>query len=157
MTLRTIPLARARRIALAAQGFSDPHPTGAADVRHLRRALKRVGLLQIDSVNVICRAHYMPMLARIGAYPTERLDEMNGQVSRTGTVRAGAELFEYWGHAASMIPVSGSAALPVEDERDAPVAADARALGRAAWIRRTSARGDRRTRAVDDVGADRSR
>lgn len=102
MTLRTISLDRARRIALAAQGFADPRPSGTADVRHLRRVLGRVGLLQIDSVNVVCRAHYMPVFARLGAYPVERLDAMARPAAGS---RRGGELFESWGHAASLLPV----------------------------------------------------
>ncbi len=106
MTHRTISLERARRIALAAQGFADPRPSGTADVRHLRRVISRVGLLQIDSVNVICRAHYMPALARLGAYPVERLNAMMRPVGeKAASLRSGGELFEYWGHAASLLPV----------------------------------------------------
>src|SRR5919112_6733633 len=62
-------LDEARRIALGAQGFGDPRPTGRVDRRHLRRVLQRVGLLQLDSVNVAVRAHYMPLFSRLGPYP----------------------------------------------------------------------------------------
>ncbi|RWM94602.1 MAG: winged helix-turn-helix domain-containing protein [Mesorhizobium sp.] len=92
-----ISLAMARRIALAAQGFADPRPSITPDRRHLARVLARTGLLQIDSVSAVVRAHYMPLYSRLGPYPLALLD--NAAVTRKRKV------FEYWAHEASFLPV----------------------------------------------------
>jgi uncharacterized protein len=91
-----LSLGEARRTALAAQGLGVPKPE-AATKRHLLATVQRLGLLQIDSVNVLVRAHYFPAFSRIGPYPTEWLDDLAYRKRR---------LFEYWGHAASLIPVN---------------------------------------------------
>ncbi len=93
----TLSLDQARRLALAAQGFGDPRPPGRVDVRHLRRVFRRVGLVQLDAVNVLVRAHYMPFFSRLGPYPRRLLDDL---------AHRRRELFEYWGHMASLLPVS---------------------------------------------------
>ena len=95
-------LAAARRTALAAQGFADPPPGGSPTRRHLQRVLSRVQLLQLDSVNVVTRAHYVPVFSRIGPYPLELLD----QAAWTHTARRPRLLVEYWAHEASLVPVA---------------------------------------------------
>ncbi|MGB7861302.1 MAG: winged helix-turn-helix domain-containing protein, partial [Acidimicrobiia bacterium] len=58
--MRRISSDQARRFTLAAQGFNDPRPTGRVDVRHFRKVLGNIGLVQLDSVNYFSRAHFMP-------------------------------------------------------------------------------------------------
>ena len=82
-----LTLQQARRIAITAQGLADPCPE-KIDVRHLRRVLGKVGLLQIDSVNVLARAHYIPLFSRLGPYPMRLLDDYAYRRRR---------LFEYLG------------------------------------------------------------
>ncbi|TCM40405.1 winged helix-turn-helix domain-containing protein [Kribbella sp. VKM Ac-2568] len=95
----TIPIDVARRLALNAQGFADPPPSGRVDVRQIRRVVARVGVLQVDSVNVVCRSHYLPLFARLGAYSRATLDRM-------AWGRGERELFEhFWGHKASLLPM----------------------------------------------------
>jgi len=96
LTSDTLRLDEARRIALHAQGFNDPRPGGRIDRRHFRRVVDRVGLVQIDSVNVLTRSHELPFLARLGPYPRERLADW---------LWGSGEMFEYWGHEASLLPV----------------------------------------------------
>src|SRR5947209_3697801 len=93
----TLSIGEARRIALAAQGFASQRPAGAVSARAIAAAVQRLGALQIDSVNVLVRAHYLPLFARLGSYQRERLDQL-----AYGGKRA---LFEYWGHEASLLPL----------------------------------------------------
>jgi uncharacterized protein YcaQ len=95
MAPESLSVSQARRIALAAQGFTDPKPGGATDLRHLRRVLRRLHLIQMDSVNVLQRAHFMPLYSRLGPYPVDLLER--------AAYRKPRELFEFWGHEASLI------------------------------------------------------
>jgi uncharacterized protein YcaQ len=99
--MQTMSLSVARRTALAAQGFADPVPAGEPTRRHLKRVLSRVQLIQLDSVNVAVRAHYMPLFSRLGAYPPALIDE----AAWTHSARRPRMLVEYWAHEASLIPV----------------------------------------------------
>ena len=97
MTLKTeLSNREARRIALAAQGFADRPPAGRVDSRHFDRLFDRVKVVQLDSVNVAVRTHYMPAFSRLGPYPRERFDAYAYRRRR---------LFEAWGHVASLLPV----------------------------------------------------
>ena len=100
--METITAAAARRAVLGAQGFGEPAPSGAVGRRHLVKLIERLRLLQLDSVNVAVRAHYMPVFSRLGRYPHQLLDEAAWSYS----VRRPRLLVEYWAHEASLLPVA---------------------------------------------------
>ncbi|WP_051682003.1 DNA glycosylase AlkZ-like family protein [Cellulomonas sp. HZM] len=91
-------MSQARRIALRAQGLAAPRPVraGPAGMRGLQQVVDRLGLLQIDSVNVLARAHLMPTWSRLGAYDTSLLERAAGTAPR--------RLVEGWAHEASYVP-----------------------------------------------------
>ena len=91
----TLSGAEARRLAVASQAFGTrpAKPT----IEHLRELAARIHAFQIDSVNVLARAHYVSPFARLGAYPVDALDVLAYEKR---------ELFEYWGHAACLLPVA---------------------------------------------------
>lgn len=97
----TLSAGEARRTALAAQGFGRARE-GAANGRALASAIGRMGVLQIDSVNVFARSHYMPLYSRVGAYEPELLDRL---VFRRGTAARPARYVEYVAHEAAFMPV----------------------------------------------------
>ena len=94
----TLSAAEARRVALVAQGFGRARPATPAGRNRIADLVRRLGLLQIDSVNALVRAHYLPALSRLGAYPADHLDHL-------AYGRKPRRLFEYWGHEASLLPV----------------------------------------------------
>ncbi len=95
------PLA-ARRTVLAAQGFAQSRPAGPVTRRHLQGVLARTQLIQLDSVNVAVRAHYMPLFSRLGGYPVGLLEE----AAWSHSARKPRLLVEYWAHEASLVPVA---------------------------------------------------
>jgi len=96
-----LSLARARRIALAAQGFGRPRPDRPPSAGQIARLIERLGVLQLDSVNVFSRSHYLPVFSRLGPYDRSRLDRIAGH----GTGKLDRRLVEYWAHEASLIPI----------------------------------------------------
>jgi len=94
----TLRKAEARRIALAAQGFGVPRLERAVTMRDVQAVASRLAQFQIDSINVVTRAHFMPLFSRLGPYDAALLERAAHQPPR--------RLFEYWGHAASLIDIS---------------------------------------------------
>ncbi|TAJ72241.1 MAG: winged helix-turn-helix domain-containing protein [Phenylobacterium sp.] len=97
MTRDTLTAGEARRIALAAQGFGASRD-GPVGRRQLVKLVERLGVIQIDSVNVVSRTHYLPAFSRLGAYPRDLLEDIAWGKKRP--------LFEYWAHEASLLPLS---------------------------------------------------
>lgn len=93
--MERLSLPAARRIALAAQGFGRPRPAGAVHAGHLGRLIERLGLLQLDFVNVLVPSHYLVPFSRLGPYDRGRLDRL----------AAGRRFTEQWAHEASLVPV----------------------------------------------------
>ncbi|MGO9883888.1 MAG: winged helix-turn-helix domain-containing protein [Solirubrobacteraceae bacterium] len=88
-------------MALAAQGFGRPRPTRPPSANQIAALIGRLGVLQLDSVNVFSRSHYMPVFSRLGPYDRSRLDRIAGH----GDGAVDRRLIEYWAHEASLIPV----------------------------------------------------
>lgn len=93
--VESVSAALARRIALAAQGFG--RPAAPVGTRQLNLLLQRLGVLQLDSVNVYERSHYLPVFARLGPYDKSLLDRL--------TFTRRSNYIEYWAHQASVIPI----------------------------------------------------
>ena len=95
-TCLEIDAVSAKRIAIAAQGFHRPRPMGKVDIRHFRRVFGDIGLVQLDSVQAICRSHYLVFFSRLGKYDQLKLDNW---------IWHSGEIFESWAHEASILPV----------------------------------------------------
>lgn len=95
-TCLEIDAVSAKRIAIAAQGFHRPRPMGKVNLRHFRRVFGDVGLVQLDSVQAICRSHYLVFFSRLGKYDQLTLDNW---------IWHSGEIFESWAHEASILPV----------------------------------------------------
>ncbi|APA76814.1 winged helix DNA-binding domain-containing protein [Mycobacterium avium subsp. hominissuis] len=99
MSTRRLSVAQARRIAVAAQGFTEPRPAGAVTRAHLNRLISKIQVLQLDSVSVTVRAHYAPVFSRLGPYDREVLDRA------AWGPRSSRLLVEYWAHEAALMAV----------------------------------------------------
>ncbi|MEG9225283.1 winged helix-turn-helix domain-containing protein [Aeromicrobium sp. Sec7.5] len=113
---------QARRLALGALGFARGRPTGTVGTRHLRATIDRLGLFQIDSVNVLQRAHYLPLYSRLGPYDVEMLHRASSRAPR--------RLVEYWAHEAALLDVRLWPALGFRRSDDARMWGGPRAVAR---------------------------
>lgn len=95
MSRADLSISEARRITLAAQGFDRPRRAGRITARQVHQTVRRLGLVQYDSVNVLAQAHYQVLFSRLGPYPLACLDELIAQ----------GKLTEHWAHEASILPV----------------------------------------------------
>jgi uncharacterized protein YcaQ len=93
--LDSLSIADARALALAAQGFDTPRPANKATQRHVNSLISRLGVIQIDSVNVLVRSQELPLFSRLGNHDRNAIPKAT--VSQ--------KIFEYWGHEAAHLPV----------------------------------------------------
>jgi uncharacterized protein len=98
---RTLNADQARRLAVAAQGFSEPRPRGPITRAHLKSLISRIQVLQLDSVSVAVRAHYAPVFSRLGPYDRDVLD----RAAWSHSARSPRLLVEYWAHEAALMAV----------------------------------------------------
>jgi uncharacterized protein YcaQ len=94
--MENLTLREARRIALTSQGFDRPRPKGTVNANHIRGAIRRLGLVQIDYVNVLTPAHYQVLFSRLGSYKKKLFDDL---------VYKRREFTEQWAHEASILPM----------------------------------------------------
>ncbi len=147
--VRTLTLAQARRVAVAAQGLdrARPEPWSATSA-HVARTVRRLGLLQIDSVNVLARAHQLPLFSRLGPYDPTLLDRAAGRPPR--------RVVEAWAHEACFVPVETYRLLRVGRRRVGRVQLDAEHPGLVEEVRDVIARsGPVTTREVEQLLDDR--
>jgi uncharacterized protein len=87
----------ARRLAVAAQGLASPRPKGPVRHRHVRSTFDAIGQIQVDAINVVARTQFLVLFSRLGPYDVDLLHDLSGP---------NGQLFEYWGHAASLLPMA---------------------------------------------------
>jgi uncharacterized protein YcaQ len=92
----SLSIANARKLAVAAQGFDTPRPQTKATQRQVDATIARLGVVQIDSVNVLVRSQELPLFARLGNHNRNAIPKAT----------EAKKLFEYWGHEAAHLPVS---------------------------------------------------
>jgi len=93
--LDTLSIADTRALALAAQGFDTPRPASKATQRHVNSLISRLGVIQIDSVNVLVRSQELPLFSRLGNHDRNAIPKATES----------QKIFEYWGHEAAHLPV----------------------------------------------------
>jgi len=130
MPRKEISLSQARRIALAAQGFDQPRPDKISNAGHIRRVIEKLGLLQLDYVNVLIPAHYLVVFSRLGAYDLSRFHKL---------VYKGRGFTEQWAHEASIVPARLWAALEHrrEDYRPYPNSPIMKLKGKSKYLAQT--------------------
>jgi uncharacterized protein YcaQ len=92
---RTVSLQTARRLAVTAQYLSRPQPGN--DDASVLELVRRLGCLQLDPINVVARTHLLVLFSRVGAFDTDAIRRLTYERN---------DLFEYWAHAASLVPTS---------------------------------------------------
>ena len=85
-------------MALTAQGFNFPKREGKANWTKISGSIDQLKLLQIDSVNVLVRSHYLPVFSRVGDYDHATLDARTFHNKKR-------TMFECWSHEASLVPL----------------------------------------------------
>ena len=93
--LDALSIADARALALAAQGFDTPRPANKTTQRHVNSLISRLGVIQIDSVNVLVRSQELPLFSRLGNHDRNAIPKATES----------QKIFEYWGHEAAHLPV----------------------------------------------------
>ncbi|HMR30022.1 MAG TPA: winged helix-turn-helix domain-containing protein [Geminicoccaceae bacterium] len=149
MSGEALSLVQARRIALAAQGLAGPRPAAPPGSAVLLRMIGRLGLLQLDSVSVLARAHYLPLFSRLGSYDRGWLDRAAAHDGRVLAPRR-RRLFEYWAHEASLLPVEAQPLLRWRMER--AMRGEGTWSGLARWARDNPQTVERVFREVEERG-----
>ena len=92
---KNFTLAEARRIALAAQGFDQARPSAVVKATQIRRVIDRLGLLQLDYVNVLIPAHLLVIFSRLGPYDRAMFHDV---------IYGNCDYIEHWAHEACIVP-----------------------------------------------------